>query len=144
MVGIGYVGVLGLVAGTRHFEDYYATEPPLLTLLLVLSLWLVVSGFFAILMEANRIGTAVEILSNNKVLSSVGLVVALSIAVALVLVNWLLGEGLILWSVCMVLFLAGFMTVAAGFLAVMLGAVVALCLSLGTTAFTALKSFIRR
>ena len=131
MVGIGYVGVLGLVIGTRHFEDYYNTEPPLLTLLLVLSLWLIVSGFIAILLGAIRIGEAMELLSRNKVLNSVGLVVALLFVGAFGLVHWLLGERSILWSVCMVLFLAGFMTVAAGFAAMILGAVVALCLSWG-------------
>ena len=28
MVGLGYVGILGLVVGVRDFEDYYATDPP--------------------------------------------------------------------------------------------------------------------
>ena len=144
MVGIGYVGVLGLVAGTRHFEDYYSTEPPLLTLLLVLSLWLIVSGFIAILLGAIRTGEAMELLSRNKVLSSAALLVALVFVGVFGLVHWLLGEESLLWSVCMVLFLAGFMTVTAGFLAVILGAVVALCLSLGTTAFIRLRSALWR
>ena len=99
MVGVGYVGVLGLVAGIRHFEDYYATNPPSLTLVTALSVWLVVSGFISILMGAIRIGETIEVLSNNKVLGSAVLVVALVFTGAFVLVHFLLGEESLVWSI---------------------------------------------
>ena len=144
MVGLGYVGVLGLLAGNQHFEEFYATHPPLLNLLLVFSLWLAVSGFFSIIMTATKIRKTVSGLPGSKVLGWAWLAFTASFALALGLVYWLFGEGSIPWSVLVVLFMAGMMMLFAGFLAVVLGTVAVVLLDSGRALANGFRDRLRR
>jgi len=67
MVGVGYTGLLMSMGSTRFLDDRQATTVAIISLLFLLSLWLIVSGFVADVLGPTRLAEeATRLVQGNR------------------------------------------------------------------------------